>query len=273
MVGSMPYSLEKGPYFSVIEDFANGSQARLVQTLTHLRSGGAIADLGAMDSTTLDKGPYTTQGLRDHLNQDWFGWTKSANGAWQDQAAFDAITNPSTGFWVGWYGNCEGIFRQTLIRGCEVALGLAHDEPIPPRTTPRRWHVELFWRCPIPWFEGWVTWRQHGAGRRQGQVTILISTPSHGHPLENTPLRVGEPAGSGYAEDPPGPGNDQGMWVVGQTYQKPWPTEMTASSWLGEWRFPTEGLAYEGQGNVVTVAPPEAEGGVLDPPRRWTPHP
>jgi hypothetical protein len=62
------------------------------------------------------------------------------------------------------------------------------------------------------------------------------------------------------------------MWVVSQTYQKPWPTDMTASSWLGEWSFPTQGLAYASEGPVVTVAPPEREGGVLDPPRNWDPH-
>ena len=33
MVGSMPYSLEKGPYFSVIEDFANSSALGMLDAL------------------------------------------------------------------------------------------------------------------------------------------------------------------------------------------------------------------------------------------------
>ncbi|MGQ0431539.1 MAG: hypothetical protein ACT452_03925 [Microthrixaceae bacterium] len=273
MVGSMPYSLEKGPYFSVIEDFANGSRARMIETLAHLRSGAPISQLRALDSTTLDKGPYSTQQLADHLNTDWFGFVKDATGAWVRQPPFDTNSADHTGFWMEWYGDCEAVFRETLIRGCEVSLGLDHGQVPRGQATPRYWPVEIFWRCPIPWFEGWVTWRRHGTGAGDGQVTLLISTPGHGHPLRNTPLRQNEPAGSGYARDASRAEGPQGMWVVSQSYHRPWPSSTTAESGLGEWRFPTQGLAYESQGPVVVVAPPEREGGVLNPPRHWNPHP
>lgn len=65
----------------------------------------------------------------------------------------------------------------------------------------------------------------------------------------------------------------QGMWVVSQTYHRPWPTPITVESGMGEWKFPTHGLAFASEGPVVVVAPPEKEGGVLNPPRPWMPHP
>jgi hypothetical protein len=275
MVGSMPYTLEKGPYFSVIEDFANGSLERMLDTLAHLRAGGRISQLRALDSTTLDTGPYSTQELADHLDTEWFGFVRdpTTGELTRRQPTFDPTSANHTGFWVGWHGDCEAVFRETLIRACEVSLGLDHDEKPIGEQTPRRWRLEMFWRCPIPWFEGWVTWRQHGTGPRDGQVTVIVSTPGHGHPIKNTPLRQGEPRDGGYVLDPQRATGSQGMWVVSQEYHRPWPKVMTAESGLGEWRFPTIGLAFQSKGDVVVVAPPEREGGVLDPPRRWSPHP
>ena len=60
MPGSMPYSLEKGPYLSVIEDYVNGSRGRALETLARLRNGDAIDELDAFDSQPLDAGPYST---------------------------------------------------------------------------------------------------------------------------------------------------------------------------------------------------------------------
>lgn len=273
MPGSMPYSIEKGPYFSVIEDFANGSSARMLATLEHLRANKPIADLPALDSTTLDAGPYSTQQLRDHLSSDWFGFEKDATGQWTKQRPFDPAHNDHTGFWMEWYGECEPVLRESLIRACELCLGLDHGASPTGRSTPRHWWLEIFWRCPIPWFEGWVTWRRHSTGRRDGQVTVLISTPGHGHPLKNTPVRHNEPPGSGYELNPTTAPGAQGSWVVSQTYHRPWPTTVTAESGMGEWKFPTQGLGFVSVGEVVVVAPPEREGGVLDPARKWVPHP
>ncbi|MGH9275340.1 MAG: hypothetical protein ACRDZU_11900 [Acidimicrobiales bacterium] len=273
MPGGMPYSLEKGPYFSVIEDFANGSSLRMLQSLRHLRQGLPISDLPALDSTTLDAGPYNTDQLADHVDRDWFGYVQSATGALQPQPPWDPAYNTHTGFWVEWYGDSEAVFRETLSRALELCLGLDHGENPAGTAVPRHWRLELFWRCPIPWFEGWVTWRKHGKGRRDGQVTVVVSTPSHGHPVKNTPVRTGELAAGGYALNPVTAPGDQGMWVVSQTYHRPWPKTVTEESGLGEWTFPTKGLAYVSEGAVVVVAPPEREGGITNPPRTWVPHP
>ena len=59
MPGSMPYSLEKGPYLSVIEDFVNGDRGRALETLARLRNGDDIDQLDTFDSQPLDTGPYT----------------------------------------------------------------------------------------------------------------------------------------------------------------------------------------------------------------------
>ncbi len=157
-----------------------------------------------------------------------------------------------------------------MIRACELSLGLNHGEDctIPPR---RHWPVDLFWKCPQPWFEGWVTWHQHGPGMHDGQVTVLASTPGHGHPLKNTPLRQNEPASGGYRLNPVAPEGPQGMWVVSQQYHKPRPVVTTEESGLGEWSFLTLGLGFESRGEVVVVAPPEDEGGILPNPRPFQP--
>ena len=273
MPTGMPYSLEKGPYFSVIESYTNKSSINMLTALRHLRKGLPITQLKALDSTTLDSGPYNKEQLAAHIDKDWFGFRQDANtGAWTKQPDWHPTDNTHTGFWMEWYGDAEAVWRETLIRALELCLGLDHDEEPPRNAVPRHWHLEMFWRCPIPWFEGWVTWRSHGTTRRAGQVTVIVSTPGHGYPVKNTPLRTGEPPEGGYAQDPSTAPGAQGMWVVSQSYHKPWPKTVSEESGLGEWKFPTQGLAYVSEGAVVVVAPPEKEGGVLNPPRAWIPH-
>ncbi len=274
MPGGMPYSFEKGPYFSVVESYANSSSANMLKALRHLRDGKPISDLPALDTESLDAGPYDKTALAAHLDRDWFGFDQDpTTGKWAKQPAFDPAANTSTGFWVEWYGDAEAVFREALIRACEICLGLDHGEDPPGRAVPRRWHLEVFWRCPLPWFETWVTWRQHGDARRQGQVTVVVSTPSHGHVVKNSPVRPGEGPQGGYQLDPPKTEGTQGMWVVSQTYHRPWPKIVSEESGLGEWKFPTQGLGYVSEGNVVVVSPAEKEGGVLNPPRAWKPRP
>lgn len=45
----------------------------------------------------------------------------------------------------------------------------------PPIT--RWWPIELLWVCGAPTLQGWVTWRRHGIGPTDGQVTIVFTTP------------------------------------------------------------------------------------------------
>ena len=269
MPGSMPYSLEKGPYLSVIEDYVNGSRGRALETLAKLRNGDAIDEIDAFDSQPLDAGPYSTAQLRDHFKQDWLGYKPDGNGGWLPPPKFDALTSPTTGFWQAWHGDCEGVLRLTLIRALEISLGVPHGQAAAANAT-QHWPIELFWRCPIPWFEGWVTWRVKGTPSTDGQVTVLLSTPSHGHPLKNTPLRTN--VVPDYAEDPPSAVGSQGSWVVSQRYHRPRKVVMSLPSPQGTGTFPTVGLAYNSEGTPVTVSPAEWEGGVLNPPTPWVPH-
>lgn len=274
MPGGMPYSFEKGPYFSVVESFANSSSANMLKALRHLRAGKPISDLPALDSVTLDAGPYDKAQLAAHLDRDWFGFQQDpTTGTWSKQPDFNPASQSHTGFWVEWYGDAEAVFREALIRACEICLGLDHGEDPPGRAVPRHWYLEVFWRCPLPWFETWVTWRQHGDARRQGQVTVVVSTPSHGHVVKNSPVRPNEGPQGGYRLNPGKAEGPQGMWVVSQPYHRPWPKIVSEESGLGEWKFPTQGLGYVSEGDVVVVAPAEKEGGVLNPPRPWEPHP
>lgn len=267
MPGSMPYSLEKGPYLSVIEDYVNGSRARALEALEALRNDDEIDQLAAFDSQPLDAGPYSTDQLRHHFKRDWLGYRPDGQGGWQDPPPFDAQTAPTTGFWQAWHGDCEGVLRLTLIRALEVSLGVPHTHAA--AASGQHWPIELFWRCPVPWFEGWVTWRTSAGG---GQVTVLLSTPSHGHPLKNTPLRAKVPPDPDYVEDPPDAVGPQGSWVVSQPYHRPRVTVVSLPSPQGAWTFPTMALAHKSEGKPLTVSPAEWEGGVLNPPTPWIPH-
>jgi hypothetical protein len=267
MTGTMPYSLEKGPYFEVLEDFINGSVEHITDTLEALRNGDAITSIPSITSTTLDVANMDLQYRINHVNQHWFGKYPDQTGAVQPQAPYDALSNPSTGFWLHWYGDAEAIFRQTSIRAIEVALGLNHGEALPSRhRVRRRWPIHFLWKCPQPWFEGWVSWHRTGRGDRDGEVTMIFATPGHGIGLRNTPLRPPgeEKTPAGYELEPKSSDGDLGMWVITHAYHAPRVITTTIPSGSGNWPpIATLGNAYQSTGPVVCVAPPEQEGGVL----------
>ncbi|HUQ40663.1 MAG TPA: hypothetical protein VM030_10965 [Acidimicrobiales bacterium] len=263
MPGTMPYSLEKGPYLSVMEDFASTTD-HMVQTLQQMRQGVPVSDNPVVASPSLDAGPYDKKARVQHVNADWFGMRQQSSGAWSAQPPFDPLTNPTTGFWLHWYGDAEAIFRATMIRGIEVALGLDHGEEIPSR--PRRsWPMQFLWKCPQPWYEGWVAWQQHGKGADGGQVTVLFATPGHGEGIRNSPLLpAGAKAQPGYEVEPASSSGRNGMWVITHAYQEPRLTPTTVPTGMGAWpTVTTIGSAYRSRGPVVCVAPAEGEGGVL----------
>ena len=108
--------------------------------------------------------------------------------AWIAPYAHGLRNWPVTGFWVQYFGNVEEIVRQTLIRTIEVSLGLQHGEDVPSGGPRRVLPIELFWKCPQRWFEGWVTWRwdeTHGTG----QVTTMFATPGVGQARAPEPPR------------------------------------------------------------------------------------
>lgn len=172
----MPYHLEKGPVLSVLESFCNDDRARLVQALDDLENGVPLADLGPFDDPHLvgPKRPVPYQNgpqLRYHVYDHWLG---------RQQPGQTNLGPGPTGHWDSYTGPVEAIMRTTLIRAAQVALGIPGGKPSP-ATATRHWPIDFWWKCPQPWFEGWVTWRRLGLGERQGHVTVIFATPSdHG---------------------------------------------------------------------------------------------
>jgi hypothetical protein len=281
MPGGMPYQLEKGPYFSVTEsmfDFGGSAQQRLALLALMLAPTDPNA-LPTLNSTSLNQGPLPNPNARrDHMNTHWFGRTYNpATGTWDNQADFDPRDPKSTGYWRNWYGDAGGIVAQTFIRAVEVSLGLDH---VPPDTDvtqlhPRRcWPIEVFWRCPAPWFEGWVTWRRDHAD--SGHVTVHLHTPGHKEsalllsPIRNAPS-------SGYPDyklEPVHCGGDRGMWVIAHTHQETiahYEVMNPSPPAEGKWVLPTFGPLYHSYDPIITVQPNEPDGGVLASGRPYTP--
>ncbi len=261
----MPYHLEKGPILSVLESFANGGNAGSAATrhgkmrtvLDRLRdSSVALTAVGGLDSTNLNGGssnPWSTYQQRaDHINHDWFGIT--ATGA---QPGFDATNPQPTGFWVNYYGDVEGIVRETLIRALEVALGVDHDQPS--STASRYWRIELFWKCPNPWFEGWVTWRSEPNATVGGQVTVILATPGNGGWVYPDPS-----AGRNPVIDPVSPQDDRGMWIVTHRGHQEFVVNTSVETPPGSVPIPSLGAFWAGTTPLVTVAPSFGDGGGRD---------
>ena len=184
---------------------------------------------------------------------------------------------PITGFWVQYFGDVEEIVRQTLIRTIEVSLGLEHGEEVPAGGPVRALPIELFWKCPQRWFEGWVTWRwdeAHGTG----QVTTMFATPGSGKPVLQNPLdgkHAFEPrtwTTDEHRRAPVGPppsvgprswrGSPKGMWVVTHKHHLEMPDLPDHfPTPKGKWDIPEFGPTYVGLCDVVCVQPSEADGG------------
>ncbi len=247
----MPYHLEKGPVLSVLEDLLRRNTSALEQLLERLRDPTiALAEVGGLDSTTLNAGPYPTTGDRvAHIEKDWFGFTPGT----QTQPSFDLVSHRHTGFWENYYGNVAGIVRETLVRAIEVSLGLDHDADPP---ASRHWPIELFWKCPNPWFEGWVTWRHDPADVSKGQVTVVLATPGNGAVVLADPR-----AGRSPVVDPVSPSGQQGMWVITHAGhdQKIVPTTLPTAP--GQIPLPTLGALFVGRPAITTVAPSFIDGG------------
>jgi hypothetical protein len=292
--GGMPFHLEKGPTFSVIEDWVKqaGWQG-VLKYLEDLRAGLPTTEAG-LDSPSLNAGPTPTYAERvAHVEHDWFGWVDDYPTKGQkSQPDFDPVTHSETGFWHNYYGQVEKIWRATLIRACEVVLGLDHGQKWPEtKETPRFWPISFYWRCPNPWFETWITWAKYGEGTTEGQVIVHIHTPGHGSPVLTSPLSPPNRSGPNFPEyvlEPTSANSAYGMWVTMETdhnlhtncvvpvrppeIAKHRMTDREKLIWsvthshvgtgLGRIMASTFGPVYEGVGDVVTVQPCEADGGV-----------
>jgi hypothetical protein len=309
----MPYQLEKGPYFAVTESMLDfgGSQRDRLELLKLMIRGTDPNQLPSLNSQSLNAGPMSDAAARfEHMNRHWFGRTQAKPGdPWEKQAPFDANYPKATGYWRQWYGDAEGIVAETFIRAVEVSLGIDHVDPnttdLDSLVPTRCWPIEVFWRCPAPWLEGWVTWRHEAAGASRppgtgigdrlrqvlvgladrfgsdsgpahscGHVTVHLHTPSHcGSVLLLSPIRP-RPfnAIADYRDNPVSSAMDRGMWVIAHTQQIQHKFYgVTEPSPPGQFSLPMFGPFVESTGKIVTVQPNEPDGGVLANGRPYTP--
>jgi hypothetical protein len=271
MPGVMPYVMEKGPYFSVVESrLADPADRR--RLLTDLKGGVALSSICGFDSTTLDlsdppNGPHDAQEKArvEHLDHDWFGMEPDANGDWQYKTPKGA---EPTGFWHGYQGNPEKILRAAMIGAIEVSLGLPPGGQ--PANAKREWPIDFYWVCQGPWFQCWVLWRETA---HDGHVTVTITTPATtGHPLTTKITRANAKPGSGYKSPPLADAYKEarGMWVFGhEDYDKKPHLSTRPTRFL---KIPMPEMVWCALSHdVVCVSPAEWEGGVLPAGRRYSP--
>jgi hypothetical protein len=224
------------------------------------------------------------------VEEHWWGRRRVTPGNWADQAPYDPVNNPTTGFWKHWYGDAEGVFRETMIRALAISLGVPREDPAdtakhrgkkrPPamRGTSQHWPISILWKCPSPWYEGWIEFKDYRRpGAKSGHVTVVLSTPSHGVRLFDSPIRpvtspavVNDPYGS-YQVNPTEPAGPEGLWVVSQVAHTLIPTPPPEPTPAGTWTPPTLGDPVVSVGSVVCVSPAVGDGGVAPEGIPFTP--
>ncbi len=282
----MPYTLTKGPLLTLLENTLNPTNPAEVAVrntaLAQLRDGTPISAIPWAVSPA-SAGVTIPQGTLDiRLEQDWFGRTQNASGAWLDQPGF---TGQGTGYWVGYYGDVEPVLREGVIRAIEASLGIAHGAS--PDDAPRSWPIEINWKCPNPYFEVWVTWRRHraadGPNKETGHVTMMIATPPDKvNRLCTQPEFPPDPPLARRVNPLPAPGPpvaSQGMWLIAHAKHRPGFIDLTAIGGAptgdsvsgtpsalaplpqGTWLVPLPTTFWRDDGPVVVVAPPSNAGG------------
>ena len=303
-MGVMPYHFEKGHFLLLLEDTLNeGIEAvvdnnaavnfpgldRRYSMLDYMRGvvarpcdsvhgesehGSALMWPGWMTDAAV------TFPIFRRVAVDWFGYRIRRDGT------LDTKPHPNkpTGMWDGYQGNVERIVANTFVRAIEVSLGLDHGDPIPTGAPPRSWPIYFFFKCQQPFFEGWVTWQCHSANRRAaGQVTVMLATPGHNHPVSDHPIPFDtnhdhkddlvptlRNDGEFLVEPVNAPATDtagephQGVWVIThRDHTKLNVFDMSVPSSYLEWGPPVMPIiAPEDFADVVTVQPAARSGGV-----------
>jgi hypothetical protein len=259
--GPMPYVLDTGPYFLVLEDRLN-DPAKRGSILKDLRNDKiALSTISGLDSTTLAEDRKTPDQRVAILNRLWFGMELVA-GAWVKQP-----NKFPTGFWNGFQGDTEAILRAGLIRAIEVSLGINHG--VDPNLGTRQWPIEVTWVCQGPFFQCWVTWMKSSSG--DGHVSLTIATPAaEGLKVKAKITRT--TVKPDYANPPPHNAftTKRGMWVIGHEDYVPIPTFSTFGTGRTAILIPGIGYTPVNPKEVICVAPAEWEGGVLGDGRRYT---
>jgi hypothetical protein len=236
-LAGMPYPCETSALFSVVSDYASDLPRRL--TLLHNLRHPQVAfeNTGVLQSTSLPAN------AAQHVRNDWLG-----------QAGVVAV---KTGWWNRWIGPAEDIMRTTLRRAIEVSLGIGEQPALAPLAVPlpagkawfedgdvltggpsgpftRSWPIELLWTCGPPTFQGYVSWKRHGTGPSDGQVTVNFVTPEAGYtPAAGRPMmydgvvpHLTETLGKALVQGTVYPSTKQetllerGHWVVGAVSSK-----------------------------------------------------
>jgi hypothetical protein len=298
----MPYHLEKGPLLRIIERNLNGSRATMQATLNTIEAsianeanGGDPASAASLawhtgsaawnDPAFDPTGPRSGGAYRDRIITEWFGYEHDPAGGWR----MPNPPPPTTGYWIGYRGDVHGIVRRAFAWAIELALGTGARADADP------WPIELFWKCPAPWFEAWVVSRK--AETTSGLVTVILVSPAHraavvaDSPIAHSPTAskpgVDHPVPSWQddyeqlgAQHPlrpnrpvvkPATDRDYATWVVSQAEHDVFggvePVDRLRQVWTAigsmftDWWIPQLAM-WEGQGEVVVVAPSMAAGGV-----------
>jgi hypothetical protein len=290
----MPYTTEKSMIFQVVETWANGSREVALRAMWDLLDDKRITEIDAIRSTSLNNPKYPdTTSRQNHVETDWWGRTRSNSGRWVNQPPYD-IANPKyTGFWQHWHGDAEAVFRETMIRALAISLGLPRERPevtLQYKGTARprdmrggsqHWPISILWKCPCPWYEGWIEFKNFGKrwweSANRGHVTVVLSTPSHGVKLYDTPIRpltsdrvVNDPWHA-YEKNPVAPVGPEGLWVVSQSLHTLVPNPTPPSPIPGDWGPPTLGQPVVSTGPVVCVSTSVLDGGAAPPGIPYTP--
>jgi hypothetical protein len=264
----MPYHLEKGPYLSVIESYVNDQASgvtRIVAAIGFLRQTppNFLATAPPVTSPAVAPPPPTQPPfLPESIGRLWQGMRQAANGTWTiRQPPYDATNNLQTGYWNVWYGDAERLIATTLLRALELQIGIMPNAPVPdPSAVTRHWLLNLLWKCPQPWFEGWISWRRSDASPADGQVTALLCTPGNGAQVWGTPNQGGaekvDTSGANHIND------RHGLWLVCQPTNTFKSVPSTGWSPSGTAGVPEFGAPVRSQGLPITIAPSEGNGGV-----------
>jgi hypothetical protein len=264
----MPYVVEVGAVLSALTDYFK-EEKHLQDTLIELRDDTKkLPDLLASVGATPE--------MVQHFAADWLGYLSTT--PMTQQAAFDPKNPKSTGWWTTWYGDAEGILRETMVRAIEVALGIPHDGD--PQENTQCWRMTFMWTCAAPMLQGWVYWWDfdynangsssgtgsgNGSGHGDaGMVNVIFSTPGNGHPLYATPYRSATDDPPDYDVNPTASqGDEYGLWVIGEDQMEVRQPESTTFMGLGHGVIPDPWPNFfHTSGGAVTVSPAEVDGGV-----------
>jgi hypothetical protein len=219
MGDGMPYHLEKGPLLRIFEGHLNGNRASLEATLGVLETSeandsvdwlfaGAPAlwnDPAFGSGNPGDRRP-TADEMRGRLLTEWFGYEQDAAGNWGPKQP----PEQTTGYWIGYRGDVHRIVRTAMKWALKLALGTGSDDR---SKQPEPWPIELFWKCPAPWFEAWVVSRRVPR-TDMGLVTVFLVSPSHeGASVAESPIAYSAVATPPGASHPIPSWEDDYQWI------------------------------------------------------------